>query len=85
MLLVAGACLRLRVSYMAYAVALFSLYLCTNHLESIPRYLSVAFPFYIVLGVLVARFRFVYVPVFAASVALLTLCAVLAANGYWMT
>ena len=84
-LLVAGACLRLRVSYLAYMAALYSLYLCTNHLESIPRYLSVVFPFYLVLGVLVARFRLVYAPLLAGSVVLLTLCAILAANGYWIT
>jgi hypothetical protein len=50
-----------------------------------PRYFSVEFPLFIVIGLIVARFERAYEPLLAASIALLTLCTVLSANGYWMT
>jgi hypothetical protein len=62
-----------------------SVYLCSGTLEAMPRYFSVEFPLFIVIGLIVARFERAYEPLLAASIALLTLCTVLSANGYWMT
>lgn len=59
--------------------------LCGNSLEAIPRYLSILFPLFIVLGVVAVRFRWSYELIFASSTVLLTICTVLSANGYWMT
>jgi hypothetical protein len=38
-----------------------------------------------VLGLIATRFESIYEWLLAASVTLLTLCTILAANGYWMT
>jgi hypothetical protein len=82
---VAGIWLKVRASYMVFAALLFALYLCANSFEGIPRYLSVVFPFYIALALLARRFEWSYTPLFASTAALLALCTVLSANGYWMT
>ncbi|MDQ3314172.1 MAG: hypothetical protein M3505_06020 [Verrucomicrobiota bacterium] len=86
MLLMAGGWfLKVRDSYLLYAVLLFALCLCSVTPESIPRNLSVVFPLFIILGVYAARFERFLEPLFAASVAALAFCTMLAANGYWMT
>ena len=54
-------------------------------MASSPRFLSIIFPLFIVLGLITARFEGVYAWLLAASVAALTLCTILLANGYWMT
>ena len=54
-------------------------------MASSPRYLSIIFPLFIVLGLITARFEGAYEWLLAASVAVLTLCTVLITNGYWMT
>jgi hypothetical protein len=81
----AGVMLRIRASYLAWAALLLMTYLCSNSLEAIPRYLSVVFPLFIVIGVFVSRYPIAREPLFAACVALLTTCTLLLANGYWMT
>ncbi|MBA2432454.1 MAG: hypothetical protein H0V56_10135 [Chthoniobacterales bacterium] len=81
----AGVAARLRRSYLVWAALLITTYLSSNSLEAIPRYLSVVFPFFIVLAAVVARHRWSYELVLAVSVSLLTICTFLLANGYWMT
>jgi hypothetical protein len=54
-------------------------------MASSPRYLSIIFPLFIVVGLLTTRFEGAYEWLLAASVTLLTLCTVMIANGYWMT
>jgi hypothetical protein len=82
---IAGFFLKLRVSYLGWVGLLLAVYLCGNSLEAIPRYLSILFPLFIVLGVVAVRFRWSYELIFASSTVLLTICTVLSANGYWMT
>lgn len=82
---VGGIFLNLRSTYLVWAALLIATYVCSNSLEAIPRYLSVVFPLFIVLGIATTRYAWSYVPALAGSVALLTLCTVLLANGYWMT
>jgi hypothetical protein len=84
-LFVAGIYLKIRASYLVFAAVLMGIYICSNSLEAIPRNLSVIFPFYLVLALLSRRYGWSYTPLFAASVALLALCTILSANGYWMT
>lgn len=90
--LTAGICLwiigfffKLRLSYMVYAGLLIGTYICSNTLEAIPRSLSVVFPLFIVMGLLAARYESTREPLLASSIAILTICTVLAANGFWMT
>ncbi|MBA2432451.1 MAG: hypothetical protein H0V56_10120 [Chthoniobacterales bacterium] len=84
-LMLAGVALRLRLSYLSFAAVLLGLYLCASSLEAIPRYLSIVFPFYIVLALITRRAEWSYTLLFAGTVALLALCTVLSATGYWMT
>lgn len=85
LLWITGFVLRIRASYLAYGMVLIGIYLCGASLEAIPRYLSIVFPLFIVLGLLSAKFQWFYLPILSASVALLTLCTILSANGYWIT
>lgn len=82
---VVGIVLAVRASYLVYAAILLTIYLCGASLEAIPRYLSVVFPLFIVLGLITARYRWAYFPLLAGSTALLTLCTILSAGGYWIT
>jgi hypothetical protein len=82
---VAGFRLKLRTSYLVYATLLVTIYLCGNSLEAMPRYLTVVFPLFIAMGIIAMRHPWSYVPMFACSTALLTLCNILSALGYWMT
>lgn len=81
----AGIFLKIRASYLVFAALLTATYLCAKTMEAWPRYLSVEFPLFLVLGLLAARWRWSYEPLLAASIALLTLCTILSANGYWIT
>jgi hypothetical protein len=81
----AGVLLKMRATYLVWAALLIATYLCSNSLEAIPRYLTVVFPFFIVVAVLTTRYAWSYIPLLASSVALLTLCTVLLAMGFWMT
>jgi hypothetical protein len=85
LLFAAGFWLKIRLSYLVWigAVMLFSLSWGT--MASSPRYLSIIFPLFIVLALITTRFEGVYEWLLAASVAVLTLCTILIANGYWMT
>ncbi len=85
LILIAGLLLRIRATYLLYATMLTTIYLCSKTFEAFPRYVSVEFPLFIILGLIAARFKWTYEPLFVATVALLTLCSVLSANGYWMT
>ena len=82
---ISGFFLKLRPSYLVYGGVLITIYLCGNSLEGIPRYLSVVFPLFTCVGLLVSRFPWLYEPLLAGSCGLFALCTVLWANGYWMT
>jgi hypothetical protein len=85
LLCLAGLAFRIRASYLVWAALLIATYLCSNSLEAMARYLSVIFPFFIVLGLLASRFPRTYEPLLAASIGVLTLLTMLQANGYWIT
>ena len=76
---------RLRASYLLYATLLITIYLCGASLEAIPRYLTVVFPLFITVGLIAVRWPWTYLPLLTTSTALLTLCNILSAMGYWMT
>lgn len=84
-ILVIGLFLKVRISYLAFAALLTATYLCSSTLEALPRYLSVEFPLFMILGLLSTRFRWCYEPLLIASIGLLTLCSILSATGYWIT
>ena len=82
-----GLCfvMRLRRSYCFYAVAMLVLCLSTTIWESVPRYLSVAFPFYLALAAATLRSESLYIMSVAASTALMVVCLALYVCGYFMT
>ena len=82
---VAGCFLRVRFSYLLWTAMLMTIYICGSSLEGVPRYLSIAFPLFIILGVGSARFPSLYLPMLGVSIALLTLGALLSAAGFWIT
>jgi hypothetical protein len=81
----AGFFLRLRATYLVYAVASILFCLSWGTLEALPRYISVVFPIYLILALLSSRWKWLYEPLLVFSVALLALCTVLFANAYQMT
>jgi hypothetical protein len=81
----AGFLLRLRATYLVYAVVSILFYLAWGTLEALPRYVSIVFPIHIVLALLSCRWRWLYEPLLAFSIALLALCTVLFASAYQMT
>jgi hypothetical protein len=81
----AGFFLKLRATYLVYATLAILFYLAWGSLEGLPRYVSILFPIHIVMAVLSSRWKWLYEPLLAFSVALLALCTVLFANAYQMT
>lgn len=81
----AGFFLKMRATYLVYAVAALLFYLMWGSLEGLPRYLSILFPIHITLALLSSRWQWMYEPLLAFSIALLALCTVLFANAYHMT
>jgi hypothetical protein len=79
------AAFRIRASYIAWCLLLTISYLCAATMEAWPRYLSIEFPLYIVLGAIAVRLRWSYEPLVGCSIGLFVLSAVLSANGYWFT
>jgi hypothetical protein len=57
--------------------------LSTSIWESVPRYLSVIFPFYITVGAI--RSEGIYLGALAASTSIMVVCFILFACGYVMT
>jgi hypothetical protein len=84
-LFAAGFWVKIRPSYLVWTGVLIVFSLSWGTMASSPRYLSIIFPLFIVVGLLTTRFEGAYEWLLAASVTLLTLCTVMIANGYWMT
>ena len=76
---------RMRLSYIVWSLMLITLYICSNSLEAIPRYLTVVFPLWISAGLVASRYPWTYEVGLACSAALLSLCIALFASGYWIT
>ena len=81
----AGFFLRLRATYLVYASISILFYLAWGSLEGLPRHVSVLFPIHVVLALLSSRWKWIYEPLLAFSIALLALCTVLFANAYQIT
>lgn len=81
----AGFFLRLRATYLVYAIAAILFYLAWGTLEGLPRYVSILFPIHLILAVLSFRWQWMYELLLAFSIALLGLCTVLFANAYQIT
>ena len=81
----AGFFLKLRATYLVYAVVALLFYLAWGSLEGLPRYVSILFPIHIILAMLSSRWPWMYEPLLAFSIALLGLGTVLFANAYHMT
>lgn len=80
-----GFFLRVRATYLSYAVLALLFYLSWGSLEGLPRYVSVLFPIHLILALISTRWKWMYEPLLAFSIALLALCAILFANAYQMT
>lgn len=76
---------RLRASYMVWAAILLTIYICGSSLEAVPRYISIVFPLFIILGAFAARWPRLALPVLGGSVALLTISTILSSAGFWIT
>lgn len=83
--IVAGFFLRIRASYLVHAIVAILFYLAWGTLDALPRFLSVLFPIHLSLALVSIRWRWLYEPLLAISVALLAYCTVLFANAYQMT
>lgn len=81
----AGFFLRIRATYLVYAASALAFYLIWDTLEGLPRHISVLFPIYLVLALLSTRWRWLYEPLLAFSIALFAYCTVLFANAYQIT
>jgi Gpi18-like mannosyltransferase len=84
-LIAVGFFLRIRASYLVYAVVAIVFYLAWGTLDALPRFLSVLFPIHLALALVSTRWRWLYEPLLAFSVALLAYCTILFANAYQMT
>jgi hypothetical protein len=83
--LVLGFVVRLRPLYLFLSALYLVFYLCTEHLESVPRFLSVLFPFYLIIARVAVRWPRLEPLLLAGTVMLLTLSLVLFVGGYWLT
>jgi hypothetical protein len=77
--------LRLPVSYTLLSLSFSLVYLSAKLVEALPRYFSVVFPFYIVLGMVTIRWPRSRLPLLAGSIGLQALSVILFVNGYWFT
>lgn len=80
----AGFALKIRLSSMIYATLVIALYMCSTILEATPRSIGLVFPLFVALGLISTRWKWTYEPLLALSVAVLTFCTMVVANGYWM-
>ncbi|MFN2507169.1 MAG: hypothetical protein ABR589_00155 [Chthoniobacterales bacterium] len=84
LMLAAGCWLKMRASHIAYALILLAVSLFFSGFEAIPRTICLIFPLYAAAGMLSVRSRWLYEPLLAASVVVLSMLTVLWANGYWI-
>ena len=75
---------KLRISYLLYCGLFMFLYLSSNLLDSMPRYISVLFPLYVELALLSRNNQNWDCLITVFSIMFLTLFTILFTNGYWM-
>jgi Gpi18-like mannosyltransferase len=76
---------RIRISYISYSVVFLLVYLSSNNLESIPRFISVIFPLYLGIALFENKHSRMSYILTLISTMLLTLFTILFTNGYWFT
>jgi len=84
-LLALGVWLRVPATYLIWGLATAFIALSSRLPEGLPRYLSVIFPLYFVVALLVRRWPALLVPLLVITLALQTLSVTLFVNGYWFT
>lgn len=82
---IVGFFLRVRPEYLVFTGLLLLTYVSANNAEGMPRFVTVLFPLYIVLGVLSVRYPRLFEPLLAASIVAFTFCTIMTANGFWIT
>jgi hypothetical protein len=76
---------RLRPTYLLVLAMFTTICLSSSRLESLPRYLSVLFPFYFVLAQMTKKWPSLAAPLFAVFGGLQVMSTILFVNGYWLT
>jgi hypothetical protein len=84
MLCIAGYMLKVRMSLLSFVIAIVALCLFSYDLQA-ARTLGLAFPLFVIMGVLSARVDWLYDAFVACSMVLLALCTIAAANGFWIS
>lgn len=84
-LLLVGVRLRLPTTYIIHGLTLGFIYISSRYAEAMPRYFSVVFPLYMVLGLACHKWPTLKLPLLTLSSALLSLSVILFVNGYWFT
>ncbi|HSH37958.1 MAG TPA: hypothetical protein VK993_04160 [Chthoniobacterales bacterium] len=83
MLCMVGFVLKLRATYLAFAIVLTAACAWGGDLQA-PRTLGLCFPLFTAMGLLSARFDWLYDALLVCSMMLLALCTIIAANGFWI-
>ena len=81
----AGFWLRVRFATMLIIIVPLLLYFSTNNLESIPRYISILFPLYLIAALLSRKSWLWERAMMAASLTASAISTILFVNGYWFT
>ncbi|MEP6955344.1 MAG: mannosyltransferase family protein [Chthoniobacterales bacterium] len=76
--------LKMRFAYVAYAAVLIAAVVCLLPLDASPRHLLIAFPLFMILGLLATRFEYLFEGLLGLSVGLLTFWTILFANGQYV-
>jgi hypothetical protein len=76
---------RLRPTYLLVLAIFTTICLSSSRLESLPRYLSILFPFYFVLALMTKKWPNLTGPLFMVFGGLQVMTTILFVNGYWLT
>lgn len=83
-LLILGYLKKMRLSYLCFGVLAYLLPTLTGSFSSMPRYLVVIFPVFIVLAVFISRNRLLKFGMLTALIVLLVIETMLFVRGYWV-
>lgn len=80
-----GVFLRIPLTYTICALTFSFVYISSRFVEGLPRYFSVVFPFYAILGLIATRWPFLKWPLLGSCLLLQALSVALFVCGYWFT
>ncbi len=80
-----GVALRVRDTYLVLCIGLCVVYFSARLVESVPRYLSVVFPFYLIAAIMLRGRPRLQVAWYAFSAGAQVVALVMFVNGYWIT